>query len=420
MSTHDDPPRRPDEAAGEIVGTESAPALGPTASIPEPAEAIEAREGVHSEAGERVHGEAGERVRGVAGERVPGEAGERAHGEAGERVPGELVPGELVALEPSPNQFPPSPSQFPPNQFFAGQPSPNQFPAADDSVLPAAADLQDAVGAPKRRRREPEPPPDPDDPVAPKNRRMQVIAGLSLVAGIGIVALIFLGRANSDRYVLACSTDRMTPEQGRSFPPWGEHPMQGPEWKPIALPPNAECTERETDSLPELEKLYLDKLVDRASTTLTSKTLLDKQGSAAPLDVVSDQLTQALLLARSPERRDQRKEIERLQGDVTYWRATLRLRDAQAALLDAAKQFDAAAALRPRHVTDADAWATFLRRLSDELHAGPGGAAPEAVAPAPLDAPRPPLGSALPVEATEPSEPPPTVDAGVPTGGVLL
>lgn len=347
MSSPDEPPRGPGEAPGEIVGTESAPALGATATIPEPIQSI-----------------------------------------------------EMAAGEPSPNQFPP--------------------PAADDAVLPAAADLQDAVGAPKRRRREPEPPLDPDDPVSPTGRRTRVIAGLSLVAGIGVVALIFLGRANSDRYMVTCSTDRMTPEQGRSFPPWGTRPIPGPEWKPIALPANAECTEHETDSLAELEKLYLDKLVDRASTALTSKTLLDKQGSAAPLDAVSDELTQALLLARSPERRDQRKEIERLQGDVTYWRATLRLRDAQAALLDAAKQFDAAAALRPRHVTDADAWATFARRLTDELHAGPNGTAPEAVAPTPTETPRAPLGSALPVEPTEPSEPPPPVDAGVPTGGVLL
>lgn len=335
-----------DDKPEEVVGTEAAPALGATTSIPEPAVVLES---------------------------------------------------EALA------------------------PSPNQFPAAEDSILPPAADLQDAVGAPKRRRREPEPPPDPDDPVPPKNRRTQVIAGLSLVAGLGIVALIFLGRANSDRYLLVCSTDRVTPEQGRSFPPWGSHPLAGPAWKPITLPPNAECTERETDTLAELEKLYLDQLVDRASTALASKTPLDKQGSAAPLDVVSEELTQALLLARSPERRDQRKEIERLQGDVTYWRAMLRLRDAQAALVDAAKQFEAAAAQRPRHVTDADAWATHLRRLSDELRAGPGGTPPADAtsAPAPVEAPHAPMGSAMPVEPA-PGEPPPTVDAGVPSGGVLL
>lgn len=294
-------------------------------------------------------------------------------------------------------------------------------------VSDPSADLQDAVGAPTRRRREPEPAPDDDGPTPPRNRRVQVIAALSLVGGLGIVALVFLGRANSQRYLMTCTTDRVTPEQGRSFPPWGSRPLAGPEWKPVALPANAECTEHETDNPAELERLYLDLLVDRASTTLTGTALLDRpagSGAQAPLDAVTDQLTQALLLARSPERRDQRKDIERLMGDVTYWRATARLRDASAALLDAAKQFEAAAAQRPRHVSDADAWASFVRRLSDELHAGPNGA-PAATTTGPIQGPptepRAPMGSALPVEPpAEGSAEAPAPDAGVPSGGVLL
>jgi len=325
---------------------------------------------------------------------------------------------------PAPGEMLSYPSAPPPADVLADAATP---PPADEVILPPAADLQDAVGAPSRRRRQPEPGSDDDGPTPPRNRRVQVIAGLSLVAGLGIVALVFLGRANSQRYLLACSTDRVTPEQGRSFPPWGSRPLAGPEWKPVALPPNAECTEHETDNPAELERLYLDMLVDRASTTLTGKNLLDRpagSGAQAPLDAVSEQLTQALLLARSPERRDQRKEVERLMGDVTYWRATGRLRDASAALLDAAKQFEAAAAQRPRHVSDADAWGSFLRRLSEELKAGPGGVptttVPTQVAPS---EPRAPMGSALPVEpppAEGSAEAPAPPDAGVPSGGVLL
>jgi len=293
--------------------------------------------------------------------------------------------------------------------------------AVDEAILPPAADLQEAVGAPTKRRA-PEPEPEPEDVEKKWSRRTMAIAGGSLIAGIGIVALVFLGRANAERYLLTCSTDKITPEQGRSFPPWGSHPLAGPEWKPLALPPSAECTEHETDDLGALEKMYLDAIVDRASTTLTSKNLLDASSKTgpAPLDVVADELTQALLLARAPERRDQRKEIERLQGDVQYWRATLRLRDASAALLEAARQFDAAAAARPRHVTDAGAWAGFLRKLTEELQAGPGGT--PATAPAPTGAPPPPTspqGTALPVEP-EGSAAPAPADAGVPTGGVLL
>ena len=165
---------------------------------------------------------------------------------------------------------------------------------------------------------------DDDGPTPPRSRRVQVIAALSLVGGLGIVALVFLGRANSQRYLLTCSTDRVTPEQGRSFPPWGSHPLAGPEWKPIVLPANAECTEHETDNPAELERLYsICSSIARARRSPARRCSIGPPAAACrrPLDAVSAQLTQALLLSRSPDRRDQRKEVERLMGDVTYWRA---------------------------------------------------------------------------------------------------
>jgi hypothetical protein len=305
-------------------------------------------------------------------------------------------------------------------------------PTPDESILPAAYDeaaLRDAVGAaPPRPKRRKTAPLDDDGLARSSNRKTIVIAGLAIVLGLGIAALVFLGRANAQRYVIACTTDHVSAEQGRGFPPWGTKPLVGAEWKAIALPANAECTPRETDDRSELEGWYLDLLVDRASATLTSKNLLDPvpAGKANPLDVAAEQLEQALLLSRAPEHRDQRKEVERLLGDVQYWRASLRLRDAAAGLAEAARQFDAAAAQRPRHVTDAAAWATFLRKLVDDLHAGPNGAPTTPAAagpmPAPGDRPSAPMGTALPVEpapnANEP--PPPAPDAGLPTGGVLL
>lgn len=300
--------------------------------------------------------------------------------------------------------------------------------ASDDQILPPAYDeraLRDAVGAPPpqpKRKRERL---DDDGLPKPARSRTFAIAAIAIVLGLVIATFVLLGHANSQRYVVACATDHVTAEQGRGFPPWGTKPLIGPEWKAIGLPPNAECTPRETDNVGELEKWYLDLLLDRASTTLTSRTLLDPvpTGKANPLDLAAEQLNQALLLSRSPERRDQRKEVERLLGDVQYWRASLRLRDAASALGEAAKQFDAAAAQRPRHVTDAAEWAAFLRRLVDELHAGPSGVA-SVLAPSqpPSEHPSAPLGTAMPVEpdgsASEPAAPPP--DAGLPTGGVLL
>lgn len=298
----------------------------------------------------------------------------------------------------------------------------------DAPLLPAAYDptaLNEAVGASTRPTRLPTPVPDEDDdhPRPPRNRRTMAIAAGSILVGLLIATLVFLGRANASRYLITCSTDHASAEQGRSFPPWGSHPLAGPEWKPIALPGNAECTARETDDPDELGRWYLAILIDRASTTLGAKDLLEPPpaGQVAPLEAAAAQLDQALLLARPPERRDERKDIERLQGDVAYWRAMARLRDASAALADAAKRFDTASAARPRHVADASSWAGFVRKLADELAAGPNGEhAPAAPPQAPAEPPHEPApaGSALPVEP--PAAAPPAPDAGVASGGVLL
>jgi hypothetical protein len=312
----------------------------------------------------------------------------------------------------------------------------------DDALLPATYDdnqLRDAVGAaPAKRRRQAKLDRDVDEEEPPgttRSRRTMTIAALSIITGLLIATFVFLGRASSQRYAITCATDHISAERGRSFPPWGTSPLTGPAWKPIYVPPNAECKPRETENPAELEGWYLDLLIDRASTTLTTPNLIDAAPSgaaiagrpgASPLDVVSDQLEQALLLSRSPDHRDQRKEVERLLGDVQYWRASLRLRDASAALADASRQFEQAATQRPRHVTDAAAWASFLNQLADELRAGPNGVPAAAAPPGPSggDHPSAPPGTALPVEPapTTPSanDTAPVPDAGVPTGGVLL
>jgi hypothetical protein len=346
--------------------------------------------------------------------------------------------------EPSPPEAPAS--EAPPLESPAPAASAPQAPAPTlDSgpILPAAYDenaLREALGSAPRPRLESEPSPygrvydddhDNAEPKAVKSRRKTiVISAIVMAVGISIAALIFLGHANASRFLLVCNADHVSAEQGRAFPPWGSHPISGTEWRAIALPPNAECKPKESEDQSTLAGWYLEILVDRASTALTARDLIEaipKTGGgsgANPLDTVSAQLDQALLLARAPERRDQRKDIERLQGDVEYWRAAARARDAAAALADAAKQFEAAAALRPRHVDDASAWATFARKVADEIHAGPNGAPALPSAPPGETHPMAPPGVALPVEpapagsdAAAAAAPP---DAGVPSGGVLL
>jgi hypothetical protein len=164
-------------------------------------------------------------------------------------------------------------------------------------------------------------------------------------------------------------------------------------------------------------------LLDQATGLLTAREVTQ-------VDDAEALLKQALLLTRPPEdepaklaaeRNEHHKEIERLLGDVSYWRAQAKVLDAATALTGAAKQFDDAAAQHPRHVADAPAWASYARRLAQELHAGPAGDRPSTGAPAAPAAPTTaPAGKELPVEPDAPAAVAPTIDAGVPPGGVLL
>jgi hypothetical protein len=338
-------------------------------------------------------------------ETKPPETAERSEG-------GSSPPPEAIALEPIP-----------------------ETPAAPSTV----ADLQTAVGvtpppaAPPRKFKKPASAPidiDPDadeatDEGPRKKRRWPLVVALSGLFGATIASFVLLGSANEQHYYLRCSAKQITAERGRSFPPWGSVRMGGAAWKPIAIPPAVECTSRDTDDPLALEGWYLDALVERATAKLAG-------ASPGDIDLAQAELEQAMLLTRSPERRDQRTELERLLGDVTYWRAAAKVKAAAASLDEAAKRFDEAVAKRPRHASDAGAWAELARDTAAVLGAGPGGSGgprlPPSGVPLPaanVRAPAPP-GVALPVETPFIGTPP---DAGVepdaatsaiPSGGVLL
>ena len=351
---------------------------------------------------------------------------------AGGAVPTQMFDSGRVAASSGMSSGPPTQMTWGTASGPAAAPAPRP---SDDPLLPLSSsdnELRAAVGVkPKpepRKRRPPTEIPDDDgeddDGVGPqkRSRKLVVVSAFSVVIGLGIAALVFLGSANKGRFVIACEPQEVVAGQGRGFPPWGTRSLDDDaKWKPIKIPPEAECRERETEDEDELSRWYLEMLVERASAMLTAKEVTKIDEAAAMLE-------QALLHARAPERRDQRKDIERLLGDVGYWRASAKLREAATSLTDAAKQFDAAAAQRPRHVSDASAWATHVRKLVDELRAGPAGVAQTAFPPTPPpERPIAPPGVALPIEpgrgsagsdASAPPAAPP--DAGIPSGGVLL
>ena len=248
-------------------------------------------------------------------------------------------------------------------------------------------------------------------------RRWPILVGAAALLVGGITAIVLAGRANHRHLYVECGATHITALRGRSFPPWGKERVGGAGWKAIAIPPATECTARGTTDPVELEAWYLDALIEQATVGLTAE--------GGNVDVAEAQLQQALLLARSPDRRDQRKDIDRLLADVTYRRGAAQIKGAIAVLRGAAGSFDDAAGRRPRHAADAAAWAGFARSIADKLEAGPIGEQPPSLL-APPTAPRPPAppGVALPVEPADAGVlAPAQTDAavpGIPSGGVLM
>ncbi len=372
-------------------------------------------------------------------EKRPAEVAGTIEGRPAQTIETPAIADEPAPPPPAPNvvvDVPTQPTGPSGLAYPAYQPPP---PPADEPLLPSSYsenELRAAVGATPRSdvtplpRRHTELDDDDDDEprAAGGNRKSVLVIATSLIVGLAITGLVILGRVNSDRYVLTCEADRAIAEQGRAFPPWGTHALGGEQWKPIKLTPEADCKRQEPESQIALEGVFLTMLIDRATALLANRTGAPDP-DAPKIDEAEAMLKQALLLARVPEgapadvandRHDRKGQIERLLGDVTYWRASAKLHDAATALGDAAKQFDAAAAQRPQHASDAASRAAYARKLLDELG---GTQAPVAAQPVtPNERPTAPVGTALPVEpAPAPAEPPPPApDAGVPSGGVLL
>ncbi len=305
---------------------------------------------------------------------------------------------------------------------------------AEEPLLPTSYsenDLRTAIGSPpmpeqiRPKRARPRDAGEDGDDGEPRSRKAMLVGGAALFIGLGVAALVVLGRMNAARYVVSCETKQVAAEQGRSFPPWGTSRLGGAAWKPIPIPPSFQCGALETEDPAELGEAYRKMLVERAEAMLTAKQVTQIEEAAGLLE-------QALLHARgdSDAHKGARQAIQRMLGDVGYHRAQAEIQKSIEALTGAAKQLEAAAGQLPRYVSDANAWATHVRKLLDELRAGPGGAKAEA-SPAPPLPPAPgqerplaPAGVALPVEpdpgSAATAEPAPTPDAGVPTGGVLL
>ncbi|GEM_PF-3114129 len=376
------------------------------------------------------------------------------------RVTGEhaapVVPFDASAYEPEPTSDVPEPAYREPPAEPTYQPPPEEPAWTEAPALAAPApasivvenELRDAIGvtqipddkpAKKAKKKRATTDDGDGDGDRPRSKLWMLAAALAVVLGGTITTMVLVGRSNSERFLIACEADRVVLLQGRSFPPWGESSLEGAEWKPLKIPAEAPCAPFETNNKAELAARFEKMLEERATKLVggrggnsTPTSASGPEDPVAKVDEAEAALKQALLVARwlasDNDRITKREDLERLLGDVTYWRASARLRAAADALTDAAKQFDTAALQKPRTNTDAQGWAMHARRLADQLRAGPGGEK-DAVAfppmpPSETHTSTAPPGVALPVEppkegsAAEPA--PAAPDAGVPTGGVLL
>ncbi len=269
--------------------------------------------------------------------------------------PENVAPADELATEPKPSDDDADAPHWAPE------------PIADEEPLPEpSSDLAAAVGIASKTA---------TDEVAKKKRQKPASSGSSLtrkqtiklVAGAAILVLTavgaILGWLNSKNYELVCHTKSISAEQGK-FWPWGRAPLSGPAFRAIAVPSEVICQTQSFDSRLQLEDAFLTALLAQSTKLLTS-------GGGEQVSVAEAQLEQALLLTRSPKRAKERALAERLQGDVSYWRGAAEVRRATEALSLGAERFEKAAGQRPRHSSDASAWAEHARFIAEEIDKGP-------------------------------------------------
>jgi hypothetical protein len=294
----------------------------------------------------------------------------------------------------------------------------------------ALAAMEDQPAAKKRRKREKRL---KKDPKTQLTRRQQffLVGGAALLVISAVCAV--LGWLNSKNYYLVCGKRSITAEQG-SFWPYGRSPLPGEAFKAIAG--THECASRHFESRDELERAFLTALIEQATRLLTS-------GDAEQVAAAEQELQQALLLSRDPERGEERAMAERLQGDVAYWRGAAEIQGALETLRNSAEYFEEAATRRPRHSNDANAWAEHARFIGSEIDKGPRTLRKDESAkeephfqglsnpdnpvettpdpPEPLTPTTPVEPAAVPIDAGVDAKPPEVpADAKLPTGGVLL
>jgi hypothetical protein len=230
----------------------------------------------------------------------------------------------------------------------------------NSSDMQVLAALDEQPAAKKRRKRAKRL---KKDPKTQLTRRQQFFLIGGAAALVVAVVCAVLGWLNSQNYYLVCGTQSITAEQG-SFWPYGRSALSGEEFKGIVG--DHPCTSRQFESREELERAFLAELIGHATQLLSPTKVAPEQVLAA-----EQELGQALLLSRDPERGEERAMAERLKGDVSYWKGAAEIQGALETLRKSATLFEEAATRLPRHSRDSSEWAEHARFIASEIDKGP-------------------------------------------------
>jgi hypothetical protein len=177
---------------------------------------------------------------------------------------------------------------------------------------------------------------------------------LALAAGFVLLAMVFDLR-NRNRFIIVCEAHKVELHQGRRLPwPFGREAVGGPEYKPIAIPAEADCRHQVFGGEEEAARAFLELLLNQVRNALVNP-------GASNLREARQQLQQALLLSRT--HRARRKEAEGMLAELSYREGRAGLARAENELRVALTRFQEAQKLDARRFDDLDEWISHLDEI---------------------------------------------------------
>jgi hypothetical protein len=237
-------------------------------------------------------------------------------------------------------------------------------PAAPSTPPPAAAPAASAPPPPTSSAPA-APPIEPPDATPPGRRYLGLPWwGWPLVVGAGLVLLALVyDLRNRGRFIIVCESHKVALHQGRRLPwPFGDEPVGGLEYKPIAIQADTDCRHQVFGSEEEAARTFLELLLGRVRGALANP-------AASNLKDARQQLEQALLLSRT--HRARRKEAEGMLAELSYREGRAGLARAESELRAALTRFQEAQKRDARRFDDLDHWISQLRSILDTIAPSP-------------------------------------------------